>query len=327
MSKFEGEFRVAASCGGSGGIPIIDALLDITPNVTSITGVFDNGGHSGEIRSTLGLLPPGDATHQIAVHIRNPRIRQLFIKRWALSEDHKLNGHRPGNEFLAAAEDEVGSHSGGIKLLEEAFQAWYKGRVIPISNDDIQLRIHLSDGTYKDGESYIDNMTLNDPSIRRIEFIPQPPRPNPEAIETIANADLIIPLMGTWFGSQLPILQSPMVKEAILASKAPIAWFCNAVTTPETNGYTASKFAEQLANVLGREIDFAFINKMSHNLPENYAKSDSFAVESDLRPSNPFIKKIYELPLTRLEFIEGRLVVRHDGTASCRALIEALKAA
>ncbi len=325
---FEGrelrDLKIAAPTGGSGGVDIIDHLLDLCPRTTSITGVTDNGGHSELLRSILGGLPPGDATHQIAVHIKDKDVRQLFTHRWKTQVDSSIHGNRPSNELLAAAEHITGSHSAGIKLLEKAYMAWYVGRVMPISDDNVNLRVHFADERAADSEKYIDLMRAIDAPIVDISFIPQSPRPNPEAIEHIANADLIVIPPGTLWGTLLPILKTPGVSDAFQASRAPIYWFCNAVTTPETHGYTSARYAEKLVEVLGREIDFGFINIPNHNMPPSYAQEESFPVENDLKPSNDFVRNVLLGPLTKLEFIEGKLVIRHNGKVTTSEMVKTL---
>ncbi len=326
MALLEKDFqdtKVATPTGGSGGVDIIDYLLKYFPRTTSITGVTDNGGHSERIRSTLGVLPPGDATHQFAVHIQDVEIRRLFTVRWKL-EDSSLNGNRPGNELLAAAEYSTGSHSAGIKLLEKAFKSSYVGRVIPVSDDNVHLRVHFENGGEVDGEKHIDLMKATDSPIKGVSFIPQDPKPNPEAIEHMANADLIIIPPGTLWGTLIPILKTPGMKDAIQASKAPIFWFCNAVTTPESQGYTTSRYAEVLVNAMGRGIDYAFINKPSHNLPPSYTEEESVFVQNDLEEKNDFVKHILSTPLTKLEFIEDKLLIRHNGRVTTSEILRVL---
>lgn len=323
MLHIESQPQITFITGGSGGVPLVNASLNHPFKVTSITGVIDDGGHSGELRSILGVLPPGDATHQIAVHIRDPYTRELFTLRWIINGDTLLNGHRPGNDFLSAAEKITGSHSKGIKFLEHAFRADYKGRVIPISDDNVQLRINLVDGSYKDGEHQIDQMTVDDPPIKDLTFLPNTPNPNPEALEHIANADLIVIPPGTLWGSILPILATPGVQEALRYSKAPIAWFCNAVTTPETHKYKTADFAKRLVDYLGRPIDLAFINKLNHTLPDTYAKEAQYPVEDNLKEGK-LVTKIFRSSLTHLEYSGGKWVIRHNGEKSIQALLKVI---
>jgi uncharacterized cofD-like protein len=325
--KLEHDTLIVSPCGGSGGVSIIDEALDRWL-VASVTGVHDDGGHSGRtrrriginqngVRSKLGLLPPGDASHQIAAHIRNPKGRYLFTYRWE-------NGQRTGNDLISVAERIEGSHSAGIKAVEDQFK-YYKGRVIPISDDDTHLKITLSDGTIRNGESKIDDLKCGDPSIVSLEFKPRPPKPNPEALEYIANADLILLPPGTLWGTHLPILKTPGVKEAIATTKAPIVCYLNAVTTGETDGYKVSDFASRLVEAMGREIDYAFVDVTDRNLPPNYIEAGSAVVENDLEENNPYIKKLYSLPLTQVEYIEKKFVIRHSGKECCDALEAALE--
>jgi len=310
MLRLEQGIHIAASCGGSGGVSIIDSLLDITDNVTSITGVADNGGHSGEIRSELGVLPPGDATHQMAIHIRNLRFRRKFTLRLD-------SGVRPGNTFLAGAQIDEGSQSEAIKSLEEEFKS-YKGRVIPISNQALHLRVCLEDGKCYDGEKYIDDHKIGASPIKDIFYLDQDmnptiPEPNPEALDAILNCKIFMIVPGTLWGTQMQILKIPGFREALAITKAPIVWICNSVNTAETYGYRTSDFAKRFVDVLGRPIDFALIDKPDYNLPANYEDEKTLFVEDDLKETKSIVKKVIKGPFSKPEFIGGKVVIRHEG--------------
>ncbi|HEX4721050.1 MAG TPA: 2-phospho-L-lactate transferase CofD family protein, partial [Pseudonocardiaceae bacterium] len=52
--------RVVALGGGHGLHATLTALRRITPDVTAVVTVADDGGSSGRLRRELGGLPPGD---------------------------------------------------------------------------------------------------------------------------------------------------------------------------------------------------------------------------------------------------------------------------
>lgn len=307
--------------GGSGPLSIEDELLNNTPHVLGITGVHDSGGHSGEIRSVLGVRPGGDATHRMAIRIRNPKVRELFTHRWQLDKSHPMNGHRPSNEMLAAAECLAGCHSGGIKIIEEAFSTHYLGRVIPVSDDDVHLRAIFANGRHLDGEGKIDRRKKSTPKIVDIDFIPHPPTPNHEAIDAVLQTDAIVISPGSWITSIKPILRT--LREAIRQSSAPVIYFCNAFTNySETHGYTASTFTRELYKELGAKPTYTFINVPAHDVPEAYAKLEkSYIVKVDLENCQPYTQCTHTLPLTEACAINGKLVVRHNGSLAAALII------
>ena len=52
--------KVVAFGGGHGLAATLTALRDVTPEITAIVTVADNGGSSGKIREEFNFLPPGD---------------------------------------------------------------------------------------------------------------------------------------------------------------------------------------------------------------------------------------------------------------------------
>ncbi|QQG43305.1 MAG: YvcK family protein [Candidatus Daviesbacteria bacterium] len=325
------EPRIVIPAGGKGCISIEDGLLNLTPNVISVTGVHDSGGHSGLLRIEEGVLPPGDATHRIGIHIRDKEgdVGKLAGFRW--NGNSSLKGHRPLTELLAAAEIITGSHSGGVKLLEKAFAAHYVGRVIPISDDNVHIRARMEDGSYLEGETNIDTREINTPAITDIEFIPQPPRANPEVLEIINGLTpkdaILIPPSDLWT-SLVPILKTPGLAEAIRQSRSPLLWFCNASTKfAETNGYTARKFAHVIVGILGRPIDHAFVNEPDHDFPPTYARIGSYPVINDLAGCS-LANKIHRGNFTRIEIEQGQAhqlkVVRHNSEVCAQAILDVL---
>lgn len=302
---------------------IEDYLLDITPNIIGITGIHDNGGHSGEIRSMLGKLPPGDATHRMAIRIRDLQIRELFTHRWKLDPNYAINGHRPANEWLAAAEEKCGSHSKGIKLVERMLKDYYRGKVVPVSDDNVHLRAILENNEIIEGEDKIDQRTTCEPAIKDISFTPKDPSSNIEAIESIYNSNALIIAPGSWWTSIRPVLRTPGICNAIRESKVPVIWCCNTVTNyAETHGYKASDFARGLSEELGKNIDHALLNIIDHGMPPNYEKEGSYRVEIDEEQCRPFVENLYVGSFTEVFSIENKLVIRHRGEAVGKLVLE-----
>lgn len=316
----EGEPVIVVPAGGSGCISIEDGLLNLTPNVIGITGVHDDGGDSGQRRILMGVLPPGDINRRFAVRARHdPVLREFFLHRDG-------NGQRVANSFYATMEKILGSHIKAALWIEEKFKNDLTGRVIPISDDDIHITALMDDGSELEGETNIDRRPTNTPRIADIEFTPDPPEPNPKALEFLETADMILlPPTDLWT-SEIPILKTPGVKEAIRANKKGVlVWVCNTTTKfAETDGYTTSSFAEKVCQVLGREIDHAFVNVPSHEFPPSYANSNSYPVENDLSDRSPYAHKVHLGNFTRVEMFNGFPVVRHNPQISAQAIWEVL---
>ncbi len=330
----EEETKIVVIGGGSGPISIEDELLDLTPHVTSITGTHDNGNNTKLIRSALGVSAPGDATHRMAVHIRNLQIRNLFTHRWdtVQDEDNNFNGRRPSNELLATAEYYTKAISKAVKLLEDMINpTYYKGRVIPVTDDRIHLRACLEDDTFLDFEDQIGERNKNKPAIINVNFLDENknlflPIPNPESIDSIYNTDAIIIAPSSLWTSNMPILRIPKITDAICASKAPVILICNAITNyAETDGYKTSDFARIISNQIGKKIDFALLNFISHGIPANYETEKSYPVEVDKEATRPFVETIFTGPFTEVFTIKDKPVIRHNGYLVSKVIMSILR--
>ena len=83
--------RVAALGGGHGLAASLTALRRLTPDLTGIVTVADNGGSSGRLREEFGILPPGDLRMALAALSGDDE----HGRRWASVLQHRFAGHGP----------------------------------------------------------------------------------------------------------------------------------------------------------------------------------------------------------------------------------------
>ena len=57
---------VVALGGGHGLAASLQALRRVTPHLTAVVGVSDDGGSSGRLREEFGIVPPGDLRMALA---------------------------------------------------------------------------------------------------------------------------------------------------------------------------------------------------------------------------------------------------------------------
>ena len=100
--------RIVALGGGHGLAMLLRGLKTHTGNITAVVTVADDGGSSGEIRKSIGILPPGDMRNCLtALSNDEALLTQMFQYRF--SERAGLNGHSFGNLFITAMADITGS--------------------------------------------------------------------------------------------------------------------------------------------------------------------------------------------------------------------------
>ena len=109
-------------------------------------------------------------------------------------------------------------------------------------------------------------------------FYKEDPTVNPEVIESIKNADMIILSMGSLYTSITCNLVCDDVIKAIDESKGKILYVCNMFTQPgETDNFTVSDHLKVLNNHLGkRKIDTVIINdgKIPKKFIEKYQREE-----------------------------------------------------
>ncbi len=222
--------------GGGTGMPVLlRGLKELTSNLTAIVTVADDGGSSGRLRGELGILPPGDIRNCLtALATTEPLLEQLFQHRF--NSGSGLDGHSFGNLFIAAMSEITGDFEAAVKESSKVLAV--RGRVLPVTLDNVMLCAELADGSTVCGES---NITAAQAAVKRVFTVPAEISPLPEALAAIEEADAIVLGPGSLYTSVIPNLLVPGITEAIAASRARKIYVCNVMTQPgETTGYTAA---------------------------------------------------------------------------------------
>lgn len=222
--------------GGTGTFNVLYGLKrNKNFNLAAIVSVSDSGGSTGEIRDQFGILPPGDIRRAIlALAEDTGMVRKLFEYRF--KKESRLGGHTVGNLLLTALADITGDFEQGVQELSEMFDV--RGKVIPVTLDDIQLGVTLENGEQVIGETNIDVPKHNGNLAIRDAFLIGGGKLNPRAREAIENSDYIIIGPGDLYTSIIPNLLTIGMKEALEHSNAKILYICNIMTKHgETNNF------------------------------------------------------------------------------------------
>jgi len=271
--------KIVAIGGGTGLSTILEGLKEYTSNITAIVAVADEGGSSGRLREEFGMLPPGDIRNCLVSLAEAPQLmRDLFQYRFEGGEG--IKGHSFGNLFITAMTQVTGSFKDAVK--ESSIVLAIRGRVLPSSLEKIRLEAEYSDGTAKVGE---DKIPDEGKSIERINLIPKDAKPNPEVLEAIREAEIIIFGPGSLFTSIIPNLLIDGVAEEIISRNVMKIYLCNVMTQHgETDGFTAFDHLEMIINHTQKNIiNCCLVNsgRLKYSLLVNYAKERSFPVIFD----------------------------------------------
>lgn len=239
--------RVVVIGGGHGLAMLLRGLKAFTHRLTAIVTVADDGGSSGRLRQSMGILPPGDIRNCLAaLSDDETTITQLFQYRFD-SDTGDLDGHSFGNLFISALSEITGSFEDAI--AESGKVLAVHGRVLPSSLVNVQLSgevVHSDSSQVKlvEGESKISEAGGQ---IRRVWLKPNNPPAFPEVLQAILSADLIIIGPGSLYTSILPNLLVPDISAAVRISQAIKFFICNVATQPgETEKYTCADHVQAI---------------------------------------------------------------------------------
>lgn len=247
--------KVVVLGGGTGLSYLLNGLKQYPLDITAIVSVCDDGSSTGILREEFNIPAVGDIRKVlVALSETEPLVEKLFNYRFKTTSD--LNGHTVGNLLLTAVQEITGNLSDGIEALSKILNL--KGKVVPLTEDNVTLMGEMSDGAIVEGEH---NITIDKRQIKRV-FYKEEPTPTKEAIKAIKEADLIILSMGSLFTSIIPNLICDDIVDALFKSKAKIMYTCNIVTQPgETDGFSVTDHVNMLNKYLKkRKVDVVIAN-------------------------------------------------------------------
>ncbi|MBU2101930.1 MAG: gluconeogenesis factor YvcK family protein [Candidatus Omnitrophota bacterium] len=271
--------KVVAIGGGTGLSMLLEGLKEYTTNICAIVAVADEGGSSGRLREEFGILPPGDIRNcLVSLAEAHQLMRNLFQYRF--TEGEGIRGHSFGNLFITAMTQVTGSFRDAVEESSKILAI--RGKVIPSSLDSLRLRAEYQDGTTQEGEDKISDEIK---PIRRVSLMPEAAAPNPEAIDAIREADLIVMGPGSLFTSIIPNLLIQQIREEIAKKDVIKLYVCNVMTQRgETDGFTAADHLEVLiAHSMTSIVNCCLVNsgRLDYRLLRKYAQDKSFSVIFD----------------------------------------------
>lgn len=259
--------KVVVLGGGTGSSTLLRGLKEFPLDLTAIVSVCDDGNSTGVLREEFSIPAVGDIRRVlVALSETEPLVMELFNYRFRTTSD--LDGHTVGNLLLTASSEITGNLSDGIEALSKVFNL--KGKVVPLTEDNVVLMGEMEDGSVVEGEHCI---TQNKNKIKRV-YYKEEAVPTKEAVKALEDADLIILSMGSLFTSIIPNLICDEILNAIDRSNGKIMYVCNMVTQPgETEGFKVSDHIRLLNQYLGkRKIDVVIANdgKIDEDMAKRY---------------------------------------------------------
>lgn len=321
--------------GGTGtytvltGLKHSEAMQREVINLTAVITTADNGSSSGILRDELGVLPQGDLRQAVLALARedDAALRERFNRRLG---DKSLEGHPVGNLFMASLEALLGDPLEMIREASRIFKVC--GRIIPVTTKATDLSVRLEDGSLIKGEHAIDTASGSRSPIRDC-FLNGSVEANPDALEAIKGADMVVMGPGDLFTSVIPVLLVPGVTQALAEAKA-VTYVVNLMTKRgQTDGFAASRFRSTVqAYADPAKIHNVIVNTeaVSDDILKQYEKEGEFLVVDDL-VRQP-LQKIVRAPLIAngvIQPVQGdrlrRSLIRHDPHELARAILALIR--
>jgi len=247
--------KIVVFGGGNGLSYLLRGLKQFPMDISAVVSVCDDGKSTGILREEFNVPAVGDIRRVlVSLSETEPLVEELFNYRFNTTSD--LNGHTVGNLLLTAMREITGNLSDGIESLSRVLNL--KGKVIPLTEDNVILMGEMEDGNIVEGEH---NITIDKRKIKKV-YYKEEPKATKEALKAIKEADLIIFSMGSLFTSIIPNLICKEIVDQIDSSKAKLMYICNIMTQPgETEDFTVTDHVKMLNNYLGkRKVDVVLAN-------------------------------------------------------------------
>lgn len=310
------KYKIVAIGGGTGLSTLLRGLKAYDVDITAVVTVSDDGGSSGKLRKELGVLPPGDIRNcLVALAEEENLITKLFQYRFP--KKGGLSNHSFGNLFLTA----LTSVSGGFDkaILNASDVLAIKGRVLPVSLDNVKMKATLVDGEKIVGESKI---SKSKSAIKTVEIEPKNAKVSQSVIDSISSADCIILGPGSLYTSVIVNLLFDGVIPALKKSKAIKIYVSNIMTQlGETSNFTLSNHIDAIIQHSYPEIlDAVFVNngRIPQYIMERYAKSNSVPVKIDKL-------KYRNIKIIKKNFVSKSQFAHHDFIKLSRAIFNFLR--
>jgi len=285
--------------GGTGLSHLLSGLKLFPVNVTAVISVADSGSSTGVLKRELSIPAVGDIGK---VMLTMSNANQVLIDLLSYRFDNpSLENHPIRNILMAALIDQKGNLTDAIDFMCKLLKI--NGRILPITEESIELVGIMSDGSKIIGE---ENITRSTKKILDISYDKEFTI-NKEVLKSIKNADLIIFSPGSLYTSIIPHLIIPEINGAINISKAKKLYISNLFTQPgETDDFKVSDHIK----IINKYIDLDAVIANDKKIPAKTAKK----YESEEQKDQVKIDK-KEIEKQNCELISDKLYIfSNDGT-------------
>jgi uncharacterized cofD-like protein len=281
--------KFVAVGGGHGTAVSLRALKRLSPNVTGVVSVADDGGSTGRLRAMLNVAAVGDI-RKCLVALADPEnpLTASFEHRFTVGE---LSGHAVGNLLLVGLIDATGNLEESVRALAQVMGV--TGTILPASSVGVVL-VATSEGGETRGQTEVARTS----AIRHISVEPENPAAPIAAVEAIERADVVVIGPGSLFTSVIAACVIPGITQALAGTSALKVYVANLhPELPETEGFSLQDHLDALERH-GVKVDLVLVEECS-----TFA-NDPSSVERqvvDLAGSNGLVHDVQKLAVAIFE--------------------------
>jgi uncharacterized cofD-like protein len=281
--------KFVAVGGGHGTAVSLRALKRLSPNVTGVVSVADDGGSTGRLRAMLNVAAVGDI-RKCLVALADPEnpLTASFEHRFTVGE---LGGHAVGNLLLVGLIDATGNLEESVRALAQVMGV--TGTILPASSVGVVL-VATSEGGETRGQTEVARTS----AIRHISVEPENPAAPIAAVEAIERADVVVIGPGSLFTSVIAACVIPGITQALAGTSALKVYVANLhPELPETEGFSLQDHLDALERH-GVKVDLVLVEECS-----TFA-NDPSSVERqvvDLAGSNGLVHDVQKLAVAIFE--------------------------
>lgn len=245
--------KVVALGGGHGLAASLQALTQVTDELTAVVTVADDGGSSGRLRTEMGALPPGDLRMALAALAGDDDWSQCWerLLQHRFDGEGPLAGHALGNLILTGLAQTTSGIVEALDLVGRLVGA--KGRVLPASVTPLEIVAAVvglephDPGAITDVRGQVAVATTPG-SVSAVWVEPVDPAACAEAVQAVLDADFVVLGPGSWFTSVLTHFMVPELRQALVKTSAKVVIALNlAPQAGETDGFSPENHLEVLS--------------------------------------------------------------------------------
>ncbi|AWQ19492.1 hypothetical protein C1N63_11955 [Pantoea ananatis] len=246
--------RVVALGGGHGLGRVMSALSPLGSRLTGIVTTTDNGGSTGRIRRAEGGIAWGDLRNCINQLITEPSVASAMFE-YRFTGNGELAGHNLGNLILKALDHLSVRPLEVVNIIRNLLKV--DAFLIPMSEHPVDLVATDSEGNAVYGETAIDAMQLP-PQELMLHPAVQPTR---EALDAVAEADLILIGPGSFYTSLIPILLMKEMAQALRRTPANMVFIGNLgrELSPAAASLTVADKLAMMEHYIGKRVIDAIV--------------------------------------------------------------------